>query len=443
MRKVLLALLGMILIGLLSLFCFKTKADSIKTNLISKADSTLTAHQFSWANAHLVGDDLQSTNIIRLTGTAPTLEAKNEAAQIIRAIPGIGGVENDLQLENSGKLTDNTQENIDSNSVATNENEQNNSNSSAQKDVAKNVEKQGQESKKSAENYNIYMVKNAKGKLFLEGVVPNKKAHDKLLDTAKKYFKDSDIKDSLKIQEGAPKDWLYMSQFGIEKLSNVDFGEMNITNKAYLFKAHLPSYEQKVKFLESIKTVMSNPNNHYGRFKGDYIVTSPIKGAKIAVANNITPKTTTPKIVKKVTKKEIKKDAVNTQQQIATISCQDMINSALSTDTIHFAFNSSQLANDSYEILDKIANAMKECSHQDGLILEIGGHTDSKGRANYNKWLSQKRADVIRKYLINQGVNPNLIKSVGYGESMPIASNKTPEGRSQNRRIEFKIKGEI
>ena len=66
----------------------------------------------------------------------------------------------------------------------------------------------------------------------------------------------------------------------------------------------------------------------------------------------------------------------------------------------------------------------------------IEGHTDNVGDADYNKDLSQRRADSVRQYLINNfGIEPNRLTARGYGEERPIASNDTAEGRAQNRRV--------
>jgi OOP family OmpA-OmpF porin len=70
--------------------------------------------------------------------------------------------------------------------------------------------------------------------------------------------------------------------------------------------------------------------------------------------------------------------------------------------------------------------------------LEIRGHTDSQGPANFNLELSQKRAESVRQYMIKGGVDPSRLTAVGVGEEEPIASNATPDGRAQNRRIEFR-----
>lgn len=84
---------------------------------------------------------------------------------------------------------------------------------------------------------------------------------------------------------------------------------------------------------------------------------------------------------------------------------------------------------------DKIAK-MAEFAKQTNSTLVIEGHTDSAGNSSYNQKLSQERANAVRNLMIKDyGVNPNMIKAVGYGETRPIASNATKEGRQQNRRV--------
>jgi OOP family OmpA-OmpF porin len=70
--------------------------------------------------------------------------------------------------------------------------------------------------------------------------------------------------------------------------------------------------------------------------------------------------------------------------------------------------------------------------------IEVQGHTDSKGSDQYNLDLSQKRANAVRDYLISKGVDADRLTAKGLGESTPIATNDTPEGRAENRRVEFK-----
>ena len=72
-------------------------------------------------------------------------------------------------------------------------------------------------------------------------------------------------------------------------------------------------------------------------------------------------------------------------------------------------------------------------------VIEIAGHTDSTGSVDYNQLLSERRAESVANVLRNQGVANNRLIVVGYGPHRPIASNNTPEGRQQNRRVELTL----
>lgn len=104
-------------------------------------------------------------------------------------------------------------------------------------------------------------------------------------------------------------------------------------------------------------------------------------------------------------------------------------------DIINFEFDKSTLTKQSHEYLDKIAILMK----QNGYRVEIKGHTDGIGTAEYNMKLSERRAKAVYEYLIQQGVSPQKLSYSYYGMTKPIATNKTSEGRRINRRVEFDI----
>jgi len=92
------------------------------------------------------------------------------------------------------------------------------------------------------------------------------------------------------------------------------------------------------------------------------------------------------------------------------------------------------------EKLAKIAGIV--LSHP-GLALQVEGHTDSVGSEDYNQTLSEKRADSVRDYLVNQGLKESTITAKGLGESMPVSDNATAAGRQQNRRVELVVSGDI
>ncbi len=108
---------------------------------------------------------------------------------------------------------------------------------------------------------------------------------------------------------------------------------------------------------------------------------------------------------------------------------------------VYFDFDKATIRPESYPVLDDAAKILTDNAT---IQVEIQGHTDSQGSDSYNQNLSERRAYAVVDYLVKfKGVEMNRLRSVGYGESKPIASNDTKEGRALNRRVEFVILGEM
>lgn len=103
---------------------------------------------------------------------------------------------------------------------------------------------------------------------------------------------------------------------------------------------------------------------------------------------------------------------------------------------INFETGSNKLTNSSFDILDKMAEILKEYP---GMIVEVGGHTDNVGDDQKNQVLSQNRANSVMNYLLTKGVAAGQLKAVGYGETQPVTENDTEEGRKKNRRVMFTV----
>ncbi|GGE56533.1 OmpA family lipoprotein [Streptosporangium jomthongense] len=103
---------------------------------------------------------------------------------------------------------------------------------------------------------------------------------------------------------------------------------------------------------------------------------------------------------------------------------------------ITFDLNQTTIRPGFTDTLESVALVLKEF---DKTIIQIEGHTDSSGSDSYNQLLSERRAGSVRDFLLNQGIEPRRTRAVGYGERYPIASNDTPGGREQNRRVELTL----
>ena len=103
---------------------------------------------------------------------------------------------------------------------------------------------------------------------------------------------------------------------------------------------------------------------------------------------------------------------------------------------IYFDFDKTTLKSESFIELDKVVDLLKS---NPSVEIEISGHTDSKGADDYNERLSQGRSQSVVDYLISQGSESYRLSAHGYGESKPIDTNDTEEGRANNRRVEFTV----
>ncbi len=103
---------------------------------------------------------------------------------------------------------------------------------------------------------------------------------------------------------------------------------------------------------------------------------------------------------------------------------------------VTFETNSAGINAGFFEVLGSVAIVLKE---YEKTTVDVIGHTDSVGSANYNQQLSERRARSVAEYLASQQIMAERLLVAGRGESQPIASNSTPEGRSRNRRVEIRI----
>ena len=140
---------------------------------------------------------------------------------------------------------------------------------------------------------------------------------------------------------------------------------------------------------------------------------------------------------------EDKDDKCPNEPGVAPDGCPKKYNLVVVTEkkielkqTVYFDTNKATIKPVSFPLLDDVALAMLD---NPKIAVEVQGHTDSQGDDNFNLKLSQRRAESVRAYLMKKGIAPARMDPKGYGENVPIADNRTADGRSQNRRVEFVI----
>ncbi|MBU4486265.1 MAG: outer membrane beta-barrel domain-containing protein [Candidatus Delongbacteria bacterium] len=121
--------------------------------------------------------------------------------------------------------------------------------------------------------------------------------------------------------------------------------------------------------------------------------------------------------------------------------CPDAIilkkDETISLDNVYFKSGKADIVDTSFAALDKVKRIFVD---NPGIVIQVEGHTDSQGSAASNKTLSKRRAETVMKYLVEKlGIPQNQLTAIGFGEEKPIADNRTNEGRSKNRRIEFRV----
>jgi len=129
---------------------------------------------------------------------------------------------------------------------------------------------------------------------------------------------------------------------------------------------------------------------------------------------------------------------INLINDITLISLEEVFSGKKSVPLKNLFFDNDSyvLKQESYPELKRLSNFITQ---NNNLIIEISGHTDNNGAPEYNKKLSDNRANAVRNFLIEKGCKAENMRAVGYGQTAPVASNNSVEGRAQNRRVEFKV----
>lgn len=110
----------------------------------------------------------------------------------------------------------------------------------------------------------------------------------------------------------------------------------------------------------------------------------------------------------------------------------------LGSDRIEFEFDRTELRPEERELLARIAGVLLATADQ-GYAIQVFGHTDDVGTEEYNRDLSERRAGAVRNYLVEAGVNPDIVTMQGMGKSMPLVAEATGDARARNRRVEIAV----
>jgi OOP family OmpA-OmpF porin len=258
--------------------------------------------------------------------------------------------------------------------------------------------------------------------VLLTGAVPNPAARTALLAEARARFPER-VVDRMEVARGAPTgDWLAAARHGLAQLAQVDLGEVQLLDHFVVLRGETESAETAVR----VRGAMASLAPPF-QSRTDLLVTLP--------PTPLTPVSTpAPPVTPAPPPAEPPPAPTG---NLGTIdACQTAINQRLAAGRIEFDSSSPTIRSASLPVLDDLARIIRQCP---AFRVSIAGHTDNTGRAETNQTLSQNRARAVADYLASRGVETRRLVWAGFGSSRPIADNNTDEGKSRNRRIEFRV----
>ena len=246
----------------------------------------------------------------------------------------------------------------------------------------------------------VVLTLSPEGLFQMNGKVRFKTTRATLTSLAEAKFGKDFVNNKLKIDTSMPKDWSDLVMYGIESMSLLKNGFISINNSEVSVSGEANKPNIAVKIAQTF----------YGNLASNQSLKTKI--SYVEPPKIIEPKGPTDE------------------------ECLDGVDGLLVERKITFEPSSDRINLDGQQLLDEIADVLREC---DELSLEIAGHTDSQGREEMNLQLSQSRATAVLIELQRRKVLTTNYVAKGYGELQPIADNDTEEGRETNRRIEFKL----
>lgn len=243
------------------------------------------------------------------------------------------------------------------------------------------------------------------------------------------------VQNDVKVANGAPANFHKLSFLGLEVLKNAKEGSFKIIRNKYVADLVVLSNKEKKLIEKKLSVIPLEMSNFRGKLNITTIEKEEEKVEDIDMFSSPVIEPHKAKEIEFFSKSSKKIEEIFSKKK----ECQSFIDSTLLEKYIQFAYKKTTLKGNKSDVLDTIIEKLKKCDLNSIYKVEIAGHTDSIGSAKYNKKLSQKRADSVKKYMQNKGIKSSKLKAVGYGEVFPIASNKTKSGQAKNRRIEIKI----
>lgn len=242
--------------------------------------------------------------------------------------------------------------------------------------------------------YTFNAVKDADGNVILDGYVLNEEQRQAVLAQANALFPNKVTDRTVRIAPGAPNaDWGNVLSQNIDDLNRLDKGRFDMQDASSVITGMTTSTDIRDAIVARV-SALSN-------YRGDANIAVPDTG------------------------------------KAALDSCQQKLDDVKVGKKINFATNKADIRGaQSFDLLNSLAAVAKECS---AFRINVEGHTDADGAADYNQRLSEARANTVVAYLTQNGIARERMQAIGLGEAKPIGDNRTREGKALNRRIEFVV----
>jgi outer membrane protein OmpA-like peptidoglycan-associated protein len=268
----------------------------------------------------------------------------------------------------------------------------------------------------------LFQARFGDGALTLTGAVPSEEVRRDLVAKAQTQFPGARIDDQLIVRDPAPNaDGASVAANGMAQLARFDTGELKIEDLAVSLSGKVKTQEI---YAAADKAMQALPAPFTAAFN-----------ASVDAPAEPEPTTPTPDPAPVEPVEPVTPPTVADQTQAR--NCQREFNRAFRGQTINFETSSARISRTSQRLLRRLAAIAGDCPNA---RFTIAGHTDNQGAPGANMRLSQARANAVRAALGQLGVARGRMGARGFGETRPVANNRTAAGRAANRRIEFIVR---
>lgn len=232
--------------------------------------------------------------------------------------------------------------------------------------------------------------------LELSGFVPSEAVLARILEAVRLKFGSPEIKSNLKVAAGAPQGFEDAAMMALQALSRLDDAQVRVLDGVVVIRG---------------TALNEAATREISRLMADGLPQGFSGQSTVAPGHE-------------------------TGTNLSAGSCQTELNRLAALNTVLFETGKAEISNHSHGFLDRIAHVALQCGEA---RLDVSGHTDSDGSEAENLILSERRANAVVDFMTAAGVAADRLAAIGYGESRPLESNETDEGKAANRRIEFNV----